>query len=145
MGEPFVTMAQKILAEAHGLKALPTDYADVTQGFMARWKRLLKQKVLNNFRRAYIDVLSRQQSAFNERVLTALAQLADCCSALGHASRQSDGPAAMARLQEQLRKVRRRERRLQKHVEALERRLSRMERALQAVPLAVDEPVQDHP
>jgi hypothetical protein len=40
-------------------------------------KSWVKQKLLHNFRAAYVDVLSRQQSRFNRRVVDALAELAE--------------------------------------------------------------------
>jgi hypothetical protein len=145
IGEPFVTDAQRILAEAHAMKALPLDYADVTQGFMARWKRLLKQKLLNNFRRAYVDVLSRQQSAFNERILTAVAQVTDCCAALDHGLVQTRAPREAAQLTARLRKARRRERRLLQRVAALEKRLIHMERAVEETQREAAQPAQHYP
>jgi glycosyltransferase involved in cell wall biosynthesis len=76
---------QTALAAAEGKQNLPSDYIDVTQGFLAKWKRLIKHKLLANFKRAYVDVLARQQSAFNRQTLTALQELAECCALLDHA------------------------------------------------------------
>jgi hypothetical protein len=76
---------QQALVEAEGKQRLPTDYVDITQGFLAKWKRWLKRKLLGNFQHAYVDVLSRQQSAFNRQTLTALQELAECCAMLDHA------------------------------------------------------------
>ena len=75
------------LVEAEGKQRLPVEYLDVTQGFLARWKHWLKRKLLGNFKHAYVDVLSRQQSAFNRQVLNAFAELADAQAALAHALR----------------------------------------------------------
>jgi hypothetical protein len=130
-GEAFVTAAQAILAEAHALKTLPAGYHDVTQGLLASWKQRIKQKLLNNFRRAYVDVLSRQQSLFNERLLTALAQVTDCCSALGHAVLQDAQGREVARLRRRLRKSRAEHQRLRKRLTVLENRLARLEQATQ--------------
>jgi hypothetical protein len=78
-------VVQRALLEAHAKQALPVDYLDVTQGFLAKWKRWIKRKLLGNFKHAYVDVLSRQQSAFNRQTLTALQELAECCAVLDHA------------------------------------------------------------
>jgi glycosyltransferase involved in cell wall biosynthesis len=59
------------------VQQLPDDYVDVTTGRFARIKRLIKKKVLQNFRAGYIDVLARQQSRFNRCVIDALEELAD--------------------------------------------------------------------
>jgi hypothetical protein len=75
------------LAEAHGLQRLPDDYTDITQGRWAVVKAWIKRKLLGNFKHAYVDVLSRQQSAFNERMLLALNELAECCATLDSAGR----------------------------------------------------------
>jgi glycosyltransferase involved in cell wall biosynthesis len=76
---------QEALAAAEHLKSLPDDYLDVTEGWFAPWKRWLKRKLLNNFKRAYVDVVVRQQSAFNQQVLTALHELAASCATLQQA------------------------------------------------------------
>jgi glycosyltransferase involved in cell wall biosynthesis len=72
------------LVEADRQSVLPDDYLDVTEGFFAHWKRWLKRKVLGNFKHAYVDVLSRQQSAFNRHMLAAVHELAECCAMLDH-------------------------------------------------------------
>jgi hypothetical protein len=84
---PLLETVQGALAQADQLQRLPNDYVDVTEGWFTRGKRWLKRKVLNNFKRAYVDVLSRQQSAFNQQVLAALHELAECCATLDHAGR----------------------------------------------------------
>ena len=81
----FLESIQTSLAEAHRLQRLPDDYLDVTAGRFARWKRWLKQKLLGNFKKAYVDVLSRQQSQVNQQLVTAVQQLAEYCAALEHA------------------------------------------------------------
>jgi glycosyltransferase involved in cell wall biosynthesis len=82
---PLLDLARAALAEAERFRRLPVDYHDVTEGRFARWKRWVKRKLLGNFKHAYVDVLSRQQSAFNQQVLSALAELAECCATLDHA------------------------------------------------------------
>jgi glycosyltransferase involved in cell wall biosynthesis len=78
------------LIEAEAKQSLPDDYCDVTQGLLASWKRSIKSKLLGNFKHAYVDVLSRQQSAFNQHVVTVLQELAECCALLDHARRTGD-------------------------------------------------------
>lgn len=80
-GAALLDVAREALASAERLRTLPDDYLDVTEGWFAPWKRWLKRKLLNNFKRAYVDVVVRQQSAFNQHVLTALNELAECCAA----------------------------------------------------------------
>jgi hypothetical protein len=41
--------------------------------------------LLNNFRRAYVDLLSRQQSAFNRNILVVLHELTEWCTRLEQA------------------------------------------------------------
>ncbi len=86
-GQELTDAAQAALAEAQRLQRLPDDYVDVTEGFLATWKRRVKRKLLGNFKHAYVDVLSRQQTAFNRQLVTAVQQLAESCAALDHAVR----------------------------------------------------------
>jgi hypothetical protein len=79
---PMLEALQTALVELHRLQRLPDHYADVTQGRFASLKRWIKRKLLGNFQRAYVDVLSRQQSAFNQETLTALSELAECLAML---------------------------------------------------------------
>jgi hypothetical protein len=76
---------QKALPRAHALQQLPADYVDVTEGRAASVKRWIKRKLLNNFKHAYVDVLSRQQSQVNGQVVLMIQQLAECCALLDHA------------------------------------------------------------
>jgi hypothetical protein len=99
------------LRAAAAAQQLPDGYADVSEGRLARVKRWLKRKLLHNFQHAYVDVLSRQQSAFNRLVLNALAELGDGQAALAHAASapRPDGlHAELRRLQRQNRRLRRR-------------------------------------
>src|SRR5207253_4990093 len=73
------------LAHAADKQSLPDGYIDVTQGCLASLKRRIKRKLLGNFKHAYVDALSHQQSTFNQHVLTALQELAECCALLDHA------------------------------------------------------------
>lgn len=81
----FLGAVQEILPKTHRLQKLPEDYVDVTEGSFASVKRLIKRTLLNNFKRAYLDVLSRQQSQVNGQVALMIQQLAECCSVLDHA------------------------------------------------------------
>jgi glycosyltransferase involved in cell wall biosynthesis len=77
-------MVRAALVEANRCARLPDDYTDITEGRFAQWKRWIKRKLLGNFKHAYVDVMSRQQSRFNQQVLTALTELADYCATLEH-------------------------------------------------------------
>ena len=76
-GDMFLQAAQAALRLAFEQQRLPRDYVDVTEGALAPLKRFLKSKLLHNFRKAYVDVLSRQQSEVNEALVTALCHLLD--------------------------------------------------------------------
>jgi hypothetical protein len=76
--------AETDLAEAQRLHRLPDDYVDVSEGPLAPLKRRLKRKLLGNFKQAYVDVLARQQSAFNQQILSAVQELAECLATLDH-------------------------------------------------------------
>jgi O-antigen biosynthesis protein len=73
------------LADAEARQQLPDNYADITQGLLASWKKWIKAKLLGNFKHAYVDVLSRQQSAFNRQIVLAMQELSDCYAMLDHA------------------------------------------------------------
>ncbi|MFL5327966.1 MAG: glycosyltransferase [Gemmataceae bacterium] len=63
---------------ARGLPALaqlPDDYVDVSEGRLARWKRWIKSKLLHNFKVSYVDVVTRQQTRFNRRLLEIIEEL----------------------------------------------------------------------
>jgi glycosyltransferase involved in cell wall biosynthesis len=81
----FLDGVRAELAELEQIRELPTDYLDVTAGFLASWKRRAKRKLLNNFKKAYVDVLSRRQSACNRHVLRAVQELVEYCATLEHA------------------------------------------------------------
>jgi hypothetical protein len=79
---PMIQVIETALIELQRLERLPDEYTDVTAGRFASLKRWIKRKLLGNFQRAYVDVLSRQQSAFNRQTLTALSELRECCATL---------------------------------------------------------------
>ena len=116
---------EPVLRDALAAQDLPAGYADVSEGRLSRLKRWVKYKLLHNFKTAYVDVLSRQQSAFNRQVLTALCELGDGQSTLAHAvafqpprSDLPDGDDLRAEL-----------RRLRQQTCRLRRRLARIEAA----------------
>ena len=76
---------QAALADADARQQLPDNYTDITQGLLASWKRRIKARLLGNFKHAYVDVLSRQQSAFNRHILAAVQELSECYAMLDHA------------------------------------------------------------
>lgn len=78
----FLETIARTLPQTYQLQQLPTEYVDVTEGTLAPVKRFLKKKVLNNFKHAYVDVLSRQQSQLNSNVVTMIQQLVECCTLL---------------------------------------------------------------
>lgn len=126
----LVDVVQTALAQASQLQKLPDNYADITAGWLARWKLLIKSKLLNNFKLAYVDVLSRQQSAFNQHVLRVLQELGDYCATLEHAIENCGmrGPERGAKddgagLKEELF-------RSEQRCAELEKRLNRLERLL---------------
>jgi hypothetical protein len=81
----FLDSVQQTLPKTHDLAQLPKDYVDVCEGRFGPVKRLIKRKLLNNFKHAYVDVLSRQQSQVNGQVVLMIQQLAECCAMLDHA------------------------------------------------------------
>jgi glycosyltransferase involved in cell wall biosynthesis len=85
---PLLDGIRKLLLEARQCQRLPADYVDVTQGWFARCKRWIKRKLLHNFKHAYVDVLSRQQSQLNRQLVAAAEQLVETCAMLDHAVRE---------------------------------------------------------
>ena len=78
----FLDAIARTLPRTHQLQELPSEYVDVTEGAFAPVKRFLKRKVLHNFKHAYVDVLSRQQTQMNGNVVAMIQQLAECCTLL---------------------------------------------------------------
>ena len=74
----FLDTVQETLPKTHALQQLPADYVDVTEGAFAPAKRWIKRKLLNNFKHAYVDAMSRQQSQVNGQVVLMIQQLAEC-------------------------------------------------------------------
>lgn len=131
----LIDSARAALAEAESRHRLPDDYLDVTQGALASWKLQVKKKLLGNFKHAYVDVLSRQQSAFNLNIVQALQELAECCELLDprgasqiedlvKAGKAGEIGALIQNLTSEIEKDRVR-------LTELERRLARLERAVE--------------
>ncbi len=120
---PILDSAHVALAAADGVRRLPVDYNDVTQGRFASWKLWLKRKLLGTFKRAYVDVLSRQQSEFNDHALSAMRELAECCATL-------DSTTSAQVAQEQLAKVLHELAESRQQCRALEGRVQQLEAAL---------------
>lgn len=114
---PRATFAGPLLA-AQAAQQLPDDYVDVSEGRFARVKLWIKRKLLHNFQHAYVNVLSRQQSAFNRQVLAALAEITDAQAAIAHQARLTHGGAEVEALKAELRDLRRRYRRLARRLDA---------------------------
>jgi glycosyltransferase involved in cell wall biosynthesis len=126
---PLLDAARAALGEAEHCRRLPVDYTDVTEGFLASWKRRLKRKLLGNFKHAYVDVLSRQQSQFNQNVLASLHELAECCATLDHAASAvpSAVPAAAEPLADLCRELGEQLAECRQRCATLEERLARLE------------------
>jgi len=75
--KPSEDLWMRSLNELVTLSALPTGYVDVSEGFLAGIKRWIKRKLLGQFQTAYVDVLARQQAAFNRTVVDILRQLSE--------------------------------------------------------------------
>lgn len=122
----FLEAAKAALAETHRQRTLPTEYADVTQGFLAPLKAWVKQKVLHNFRKAYMEPLARQQSAVNEGLLTALCRLTEAAAAQAGAAQAARAPAEAG---DDAKRLRRRIRRLEAAVAELAKAIAALAEA----------------
>ncbi len=131
-GFGMIETLEKALVKLQRLQRLPDGYTDVTTGRFASLKRWIKRKLLGNFQRAYVDVLSRQQSAFNQEALAALSELAECCATLdsiwaakpksrAESTRPAESPKLVRELLEELAETRRWCATLEERIERLER------------------------
>jgi glycosyltransferase involved in cell wall biosynthesis len=123
---PMLEAVQAELVEARQQQRLPDGYTDVTAGLFASAKRWIKRKLLGNFQRAYVDVLSRQQSAFNQQLLAALTELAECCATLDHLGQTTGGHD----LAQSVKELAGRLAESQQRCASLEERLARLEAGL---------------
>ena len=120
---------QAALTDADGLADLPAGYTDVTEGRFAAWKQAIKRKVLHQFQTAYLDVLSRQQTAFNRSVLSAVQELAECAATLERVVMDAAPPAESAEpdLSAAIGRLNKRVRQAVGRIGELEKRLERLE------------------
>lgn len=114
---PLLESIQICLREAEQRRQLPDDYLDVCEGRFARLKRWIKRKLLGNFKRAYVDLLSRQQTAYNRQLLQAVQELAECVALLD----QGSSPRQITASPDQL---------LTRQVQELERQLTALKARL---------------
>lgn len=119
--DPLLQTARQALGQALKLAVLPDDYVDVTEGRFASCKRWIKKKILHNFRKAYVDLLSRQQTHFNKELLQVIQQLIDSFAIVQQEKNQP------ARLFRELQQCRRANARLQAKVLQLTERLNALE------------------
>lgn len=95
---PLSQSVRQSLTAAKKLEKLPDDYVDVTEGLLSGVKHSLKRKLLNNFRKAYVDVAFRQQSTLNEKLIAAMSLLAEGVL-------KQDTAATIVQLEHRLRKL----------------------------------------
>lgn len=108
--------ARASIAQAKRMEQLPSDYLDVCEGMLAGLKHALKRKLLNNFRKAYVDVAFRQQSALNEKLIAVMSLMLETLSAQDNGSIVADLQRRMQRLEKTARRERRMRRRLQRQL-----------------------------
>lgn len=111
------------LAAVESLAELPASYVDISEGLLARWKQAVKRKLLHQFQVGYVDLLSRQQTAFNQQMLAVVQELMERFAMLSPATDPST---------EMLRAVRR----LNRRVVRMSRRMDELEQRLKALEAA---------
>jgi glycosyltransferase involved in cell wall biosynthesis len=126
--DALLETVQTALSAAEQRQTLPDDYTDITEGLLSAWKRRIKRKLLGNFKHAYVDVLSRQQSAFNRHILTALQELAECCTLLDHGGREAGAAGKVAELAKLVNALLTQLDESRGQIEALDKRLQRLEK-----------------
>lgn len=114
-----------VLRSAQAAGELPTGYVDVSEGRLAALKRWVKRKLLHNFQAAYVDVLARQQTAFNGQVISALAELGDGQAAIASSMETPKLGGASIDVQTELRRLRKNNRRLRRRLARLETLVTR--------------------
>lgn len=116
---PIMQSARQALAEARHWEVLPEDYCDVSEGKLANFKKMLKQKLLHNFRKAYVDVAFRQQSTLNRKLIAVMSLMLESVSSQDVAGQQAQLARRLATLEEKLKLERRHRRLLQQQLAAL--------------------------
>lgn len=101
---PMLQSARSALSQAKRLEKLPEDYVDVSEGKLAGLKRSLKRKLLNNFRKAYVDVAFRQQSDLNEKMIAVMSLLLETVSTQDTAQTLADLQRRVQRLERDLKR-----------------------------------------
>lgn len=114
-----------ILRSAQATGDLPTGYVDVSEGRLATLKRWVKRKLLHNFQAAYVDVMARQQTAFNGQVISALAELGDGQAAIASSMETPKLGGASEDVRNELRRLRKYNRRLRRRLARLESLVTR--------------------
>lgn len=116
---PMVQSARSALSQAKRMETLPEDYVDVSEGKLANLKRSLKRKLLNNFRRAYVDVAFRQQSALNEKLIAVMSLILETVSTQDITHSVADLERRLHRVERDLKHQRRRNQQLAALLEQL--------------------------
>jgi glycosyltransferase involved in cell wall biosynthesis len=128
---PLLDALDAELLQADRLRTLPDDYFDVSTGRLAGMKHWLKAKLLGNFKRGYVDVLSRQQSAFNHRVLQAMQELRECWATLVTAPRHVLQSGETSSPSHPVHELLERLKDMERHNSELRERIARLETMLQ--------------
>lgn len=125
--EPILEELLRKVAEADSLVELPDGYTDVSEGKLASLKHRIKQKLLHQFRTAYVDVLSRQQSALNRLLVEAIQELAECLAMLGQPAERPQANNLAADIATSVRQLKAQIRRMAGRIGEMEERLERLE------------------
>lgn len=115
--EPLLRQLKALLAEAKQVETLPETYQDVTEGLLASLKKQVKHKLLNNFRKAYVDVAFRQQSDLNEKLIVGMSLLLEAIAAQDVAGQSAEQLRRIRKLEKQAKKNRRQIRLLQQQLQ----------------------------
>ena len=116
------------LAAAESLIELPAGYRDVSEGMLASLKQAVKQKLLHQFQASYVDVLSRQQTALNRVILSAIQELTECAAMLGSPAEPSAGDPPIE-LMKTVTRLKKQIHRFSRRMDSLEQRLASLEAA----------------
>lgn len=116
---PMLQSARSALSQAKRMEKLPEDYVDVSEGKLAGLKRSLKRKLLNNFRKAYVDVAFRQQSDLNEKMIAVMSLLLETVSTQDTAQTLADLQRRLQRLERDLKREKLRNQQLSAQLEQL--------------------------
>jgi glycosyltransferase involved in cell wall biosynthesis len=125
--EPILEELLRKLADADSLVELPDGHTDVSEGKLASLKHKIKQKLLHQFKTAYVDVLSRQQSAMNRLLVEAIQELAECLAMLGQPAEQSEANDLAADFAKSVRQLKAQICRIAGRIDEMEERLERLE------------------